>query len=318
MNFFSPFENRVIDNSFKRFLIFSVIFGLIISAIEIIGFYFIGSFIDSKRGGTDFEYPLKNFIRAEILIVIVFFLKLLASLIFVPILNRFNENLLTTLAKTLIHSHISFNKGSSEKEGDVSNMVNNCLTQVMFLDGNLMRQLILIIQETILALIVLFVLIKVTSLEILVFLLFLLLVLVSVKQTTKERFRLYGDNVVIFNEEVTKFLIQIHNLRNELNVWNKLKFGSNKVLIPYSGMLKNHFKSEAISLQLRPLLELLSVGFFIALIYYEFLPENKIVLIGILILRLLPSLAKIQLSFSIMSKAYPSLNRLKKVLSWMD
>jgi ABC-type multidrug transport system fused ATPase/permease subunit len=311
------FGNKLIDRRIAKFLTWSLISGLLVYALEMVGFVMLGDLIG---GGVKSEV-LASYIawiglKNGYLIILIFSLKLFLGLLFSWISLGLMKGLLLLLTNEVASKHLAFGVESAGSEGDLPSMTRDCLTLITYLDGNYFRQLSSIIQEGILLAIVAAYLMTSYGIYFLFVTIGLTIFFVAIKFLTSRMLVRLGERVLEANSKIVRAINELYRLRKELNVWRAVQPAVQKIENNMDLMMTPYYQSELVLVQLRPVLELAAVTALVALTVSGKFSSADIIIIGMFLLRTLPSVAKLQLGMTALSASKSAKNTIQRVLQW--
>lgn len=312
------FRHYLIDRQMLLFLTWTIFTGLLVSALEMIGFILLGGVIgDSKTSDHLQKIVLLFHIQSEYLIVLIFGVKLLLGLIMTWVSTRLMKRLLLTVTHEVASRHLTFSKVASTEQGDMTSMMRNCLTLIAYLDGNYFRQLSIICQEMIMLILVASYMIASYGWIFALATAGLAGLFALIKLMTGRRIAELGYEVVQANAQIVRAINELHRMRKELNVWDAVPLGVRRIEFVMNRMMEPHYRSELILSSIRPALEFAAVLVLVSVALLDAFPRADIIIIGLFILRALPSMARLQTGVSAISAAAGAKRTIQGVLNWV-
>lgn len=311
------FGHYVIDLRMLAFLAWAIFAGLLVSALEITGFILLGGLIgDSKTSDQLQKLVSIDHVRSENLIVLIFGVKLLLGLALTWVSTRLMKRLLLTVTHEVAYRHMTFGKVASTEQGDLTSMMRNCLTLITYLDGNYFRQLSIICQEIIMLLLVAAYMIASYGWSFALAAAGLAGLFVLMRLMTGQRVAKLGQDVVQANAQIVRAINELHRMRKELNVWGAVPSGVHRIEFVMNSMMAPHYKSELILSLIRPTLEFVAVVALVSVVLFGTYSRGDVIIIGLFVLRTLPSMARLQVGVAAVSAAAGAKKTIQGVLKW--
>lgn len=299
------------------FLGWSIFAGLLVYALEMTGFILLGDLIGStSQSGRLRALFAWSHLRVEYLVIVIFALKLVLGFALAWISTRLMKRLLLVLTREVASRHLAFGKVSSTEQGDLPNMMRNCLTLIAYLDGNYFRQLSIISQELIMLLLVAAYMIASYGWVFALAALGLAVFFGVMRKLTGRRVARLGHEVVNANAQIVRAINELHRMRKELNVWGALPMAVHRIESGMDRMMAPNYTSELILAQIRPALELAAVIVLVAVSLSGAFSSGDIIIIGLFVLRTLPSLARLQVGVTTIAAAASAKQTIQGVLKW--
>ncbi len=311
------FGHDVIDRRILAFLAWAIATGLLVNALEMAGFILLGGLVgDSKTSGQLQKFVSIAHIQSEYLIVLIFGVKLLLGLALTWVTTRLMRGLLLTVTHEVTSRHLTFGKAASTEQGGLTNMMRNCLTLIAHLDGNYFRQLSIICQEMIMLLLVATYMIASYGWSFALVTVGLVGLFVLMRLLTGRRVAKLGYEVVQANAKIVRAINELHRMRKELNVWGAVPSAVYRIEFAMDSMMEPHYRSEVILSLIRPALELAAVAALVSLVLSGTFSNGDIIIIGLFVLRTLPSMARLQVGVTAVSASAGAKKTIQGVLNW--
>jgi|GEM_PF-6939650 len=306
-----------IDRQMVAFLAWAIFAGLVVYALEMAGFVLLGDLIgSSKTSGRMQELVSYAHIQVEYLIVVIFAVKLLLGLILMWISTRLMKRLLLTLTREVATRHLTFGRVASTDQGDLTNMMRNCLTLIAYLDGNYFRQLSIICQEMIMLLLIAAYMIASYGWSFALATAGLAVIFILMKLITGHRVAKVGQEVVHSNAQIVRAINELHRMRKELNVWGAVPEAVHRIESKMDRMIEPNYLSELILSLIRPSLELVAVIALVGVVLSGEFSSADVIIIGLFVLRTLPSMARLQVGITAVTAATAAKKTIQGVLNW--
>lgn len=311
------FDNALIDRRVVESLGWSIFSGVIVYAMEMVGFILLGDLIGGgSRGGQIKSYLSWTGLKDEHLVVLIFALKLLTGFFFAWVSMRIMKRLLLVLTREVAGRHLAFGKESGSDQADLPSMTRNCLTLIAYLDGNYFRQLSIIIQESILLVIVATYMMVFYGWHFVLVAVGLVLFFLAMKRLTGGKMVRLGQQVVQANAQIVRAINELYRMRKELNVWGGVPTAVGRIESGMDHMMTPNYQSELILAQIRPLLELAAVTILVTIALSGRFASGDLIIIGMFVLRTLPSMTKLQVGMTALSAAEGAKKTIHGVLKW--
>lgn len=311
------FGHDVIDRRMLVFLAWAIFAGLLVNALEMAGFVLLGGLIgDSKISGQLQKFVSIAHIQSEYLIVLIFGVKLILGLALTWVTTRLMKRLLLTVTYEVASRHLTFGKVASTEQGDLTNMMRNCLTLIAYLDGNYFRQLSIICQEMIMLLLVATYMIASYGWSFALATAGLVGLFVLMRLMTGRRVAKLGHDVVQANAQIVRAINELHRMRKELNVWGAVPAAVHRIELAMDRMMEPYYRSEVILSLIRPALEFAAVAALVSVVLFGTFSSGDIIIIGLFVLRALPSMARLQVGVTAVSSAAGAKKTIQGVLNW--
>lgn len=311
------FGHYVIDRQMLAFLAWAILAGLLVNALEMIGFILLGGLIGNSNTSDQLQTLVSiTHFQSEHLVPLIFGVKLLLGLALTWVSTRLMKRLLLTVTHEVASRHLTFGKVASTGEGDVSSMMRNCLTLIAYLDGNYFRQLSIICQEVIMLLLVASYMIASYGWSFAFAAAGLAGFFVLIRRFTGRRVIKLGHDVVQANAQIVRAINELHRMRKELNVWGAVPSAVHRIELAMNRMFVPHYQSELILSLIRPTLEFAAVAALVYLVLYGAFSDGDVMIIGIFMLRTLPSLSRLQVGVTTISATAGARRIIQGVLKW--
>jgi ABC-type multidrug transport system fused ATPase/permease subunit len=311
------FGHYVIDRRMLAFLAWAIVVGLLVNALEITGFVLLGGLIgDSKTSDQLQKLVSIAHIQSEHLIVFIFGVKLLLGLALTWVSTRLMKRLLLTVTHEVASRHLTFCKVASTEQGDLTSMMRNCLTLIAYLDGNYFRQLSILCQEMIMLLLVATYMIASYGWSFALVTAGLFGLFVLMRLMTGRRVAKLGHDVVQANAQIVRAINELHRMRKELNVWGAVPSAVHRIEFAMNRMMAPNYQSELILSLIRPSLEFAAVAALVSVVLFGSFSRADIIIIGLFVLRTLPSMARLQVGVTAVSTAAGAKRTVQGVLNW--
>jgi len=311
------FGHDAIDRRILIFLAWAIIAGLAVSAVEMVGFILLGDLIGgSKVSGELQKFVSVTHIESGYLIVLIFGARLFLGLSLAWISTWLMKRLLLTVTHEVAFRHLTFGKVASSEQGDLTNMMRNCLTLITYLDGNYFRQLSNICQEMMMVLLVAAYMIASYGWSFALATTGLAGLFVLIRLMTGRRVAKLGHDVVLANAQIVRAINELHRMRKELNVWGAVPSAVHRIELAMDRMMEPYYRSEVISSLIRPTLEFAAVVTLVSIVLFGTFSGSDIIIIGLFVLRVLPSMVRLQVGVTAVSSAAGAKNTIQGVLNW--
>lgn len=311
------FGHYGIDRQMLVFLAWTIVAGLLVNTLEMTGFILLGGLIgDSKTSDQLQKLVSIDHIQSEHLIVLIFGVKLLLGLALTWVSTRLMKRLLLTVTHEVASRHLTFGKVASTEQGDLTSMMRNCLTLIAYLDGNYFRQLSNICQEIIMLLLVATYMIVSYGWSFALATAGLVGLFVLMRLMTGHRVAKLGHDVVQANAQIVRAINELHRMRKELNVWEAVPSAVHRIEFVMDRMMDPYYRSELILSLIRPTLEFVAVAALVSVVLFGTFSRGDIIIIGLFVLRTLPSMVRLQVGVTAVSAAAGAKKTIQGVLKW--
>ena len=139
---------------------------------------------------------------------------------------------------------------------------------------------------------------------------------VLIRLMTGRRVAKLGHDVVLANAQIVRAINELHRMRKELNVWGAVPSAVHRIELAMDRMMEPYYRSEVISSLIRPTLEFAAVVTLVSIVLFGTFSGSDIIIIGLFVLRVLPSMVRLQVGVTAVSSAAGAKNTIQGVLNW--
>lgn len=311
------FNSPNLGKQIRYFMAWSAVSGGFLYSLEMVGLVLLGAIIggETKALHAVNNLPIGGFPKEYVLLAI-YSAKLVSGYFCLAISLKLIKRIIVDLTGELATKHLLFSEKSSSESGSLSNMIRNCLTITTYMDGNYLRQLGIVIQEIVLLTIIVLFLSYMYGAKLLAIVLPVVAIFFIIKKALGSALLQLGQEVVAANGSIVKCITEQHRMRKELNIWVAVPDAVGKIRGGMRQMLTANFRSELLLNQIRPAIETVAVFVFVGLVLGGALSAADLMLIGMFMLRAMPSIIRIQFGLTSLISSSAAREELQRVLLW--